>query len=91
MLAFTYLLIPMMAPSYTNDGSMRNHQIITSSHGPLRDLKKSSWSHDLMCYSIYQSYVTIFWKTDFIVTNTETHFCLDMKATLMHYQEAPST
>ena len=38
-------------------------------------------------------YVTVFWKTDRIDTNTEIHFLLvdKNKVILMHYSETPST
>ena len=34
--------------------------------------------------------VTVFWKTNLVVTNTEIHFCLYTKVTLMHHLEIPS-
>ena len=39
------------------------------------------------------TYVTVFWKTDRIDTNTEIHFLPvdESKATLMHYPETPGT
>ena len=33
--------------------------------------------------------VTVFWKTEHNVTNTEIHFCPYMKVTLMHYPKIP--
>ena len=67
MLAFTHL-------PYTTGSSIRKYRTITSSHGPLRVHLISSWSRDLTCHIIYQLCVTVFWKTDRMVTNTEIHF-----------------
>ena len=59
---------------YTSGGSIRKYRTITSSHGPQRVHLISSWSRDLTCHGIYQICVTVFWKTDRMVTNTEIHF-----------------
>ena len=67
MLAFTHL-------PYTTGSSIRKYRTITSSHGPLRVHLISSWSRDLTCHITYQLCVTVFWKTDRMVTNTEIHF-----------------
>ena len=67
VLAFTHL-------PYTTGSSIRKYRAITNSHGPLRVHLISSWSRDLTCHIIYQLCVTVFWKTDRMVTNTEIHF-----------------
>ena len=52
----------------------RKYRTITSNHGPQGVHQQSPWSRDLTCHSVYQSYVTVFWKTDCMDTNTEIHF-----------------
>ena len=49
-----------------------------------------SHCHANVCAAYRILYVTVFWKTNLLVTNTEIHFCLCMEVTLMHYPERPS-